>query len=140
MAWPTTEFCFGMPCHGITLIALVGWVDRWGYLMIAKDVLEEMVRAIVEAVKPERIYLFGSVARGEATEDSDIDLLIVEDDNFSSRSRWRELRRIRDVLTPFPQSKDILLYSRDEMAYWQDALNHVAAHAVREGTLLYERP
>lgn len=108
--------------------------------LVTQDVLEEMVHAIVEAVQPERIYLFGSVARGEVTEDSDIDLLIVEAEDFSNGRRWQDLCRIRHALTPFPLSKDILLYSHDEMAYWQDSLNHVAAQAVREGRLLYERP
>ncbi|MBF0160330.1 MAG: nucleotidyltransferase domain-containing protein [Magnetococcales bacterium] len=107
--------------------------------IVTQDVLENMVLAIVDVVKPEKIYLFGSVARGEATEGSDIDLLIVTEENFENYGRWSELRRIRHVLTPFPLSKDILLYSRDEMAYWQDAINHITTHAVREGKLLYER-
>lgn len=38
--------------------------------------LAEMVRRLVTALKPERIYLFGSRARGEAGADSDRDLLV----------------------------------------------------------------
>ncbi|MEO5370123.1 MAG: HEPN domain-containing protein [Magnetococcus sp. DMHC-1] len=92
-------------------------------------------------MQPEQIILFGSMARGEATADSDIDLLVVEKEGFSKeRSRWRELVRIRELLAGFPMSKDILLYSHDEVMHWKDALNHVVAEAVREGVLLYESP
>ena len=41
------------------------------------DVLERVTAALVEAVAPERIVLYGSGARGEMTPDSDIDLLLV---------------------------------------------------------------
>jgi predicted nucleotidyltransferase len=40
-------------------------------------VLQEMVTRLVTAFRPLRIYLFGSRARGEATEDSDYDLLVI---------------------------------------------------------------
>lgn len=39
--------------------------------------LAEMVDRIRSAFRPERIILFGSTARGEATPASDVDLLIV---------------------------------------------------------------
>jgi predicted nucleotidyltransferase len=36
--------------------------------------LAEIVRRLVEAYQPERIYLFGSKARGEANPNSDYDM------------------------------------------------------------------
>ena len=41
------------------------------------DILERVTAALVKAVAPERIVLYGSGARGEMTPDSDIDLLVV---------------------------------------------------------------
>jgi len=38
---------------------------------------DDLVARIVAAVRPERIILFGSHARGEARADSDIDVLVV---------------------------------------------------------------
>jgi len=49
------------------------------------------------------------------------------------------LKRIRKALRPFRVPKDILVYSQDEFAKWEASLNHIVAHAVREGKLLYER-
>jgi predicted nucleotidyltransferase len=53
-------------------------------------VLAEVVHRLVAAYRPERIYLFGSVARGDAGPDSDYDLLVVvPDDAPPQRQRSR---------------------------------------------------
>lgn len=107
---------------------------------VSEEMLEEMVQAIVEEVGPRRIYLFGSYARGNYTADSDVDLLIVEDQGFGpEHARWSELQRIRKALRPFRVPKDILVYSQDEVEKWEASFNHIVAHAIREGRLLYER-
>lgn len=49
--------------------------------------LAEIVRRLIEAFQPERIYLFGSMARGEAGPDSDYDLLIVVPDDAPPKLR-----------------------------------------------------
>ena len=108
---------------------------------VSQQLIEEMVQAIVEEVGPRRIYLFGSCARGTDTADSDVDLLIVEDRQFGpDRNRWSELKRIRKALKSFRVPKDILVYSRDEFEKWEDSINHIVAHAAKEGKLIYERP
>jgi len=107
---------------------------------LSEQLIEGMVQAIVAEVGPRRIYLFGSFARGTPTADSDIDLLIVEDQRFGPDcNRWSELKRIRRVLRPFRVPKDVLVYSRDEFEKWEDSTHHVIAHAIREGKLIYER-
>ena len=47
--------------------------------------IERIVRAIVEEAHPRRVILFGSVARGEARDSSDIDLLVVIPDGTHRR-------------------------------------------------------
>lgn len=101
--------------------------------------LVAMSACIVETVHPERIVLFGSLARGEANEDSDIDLLVVVDEGFKERSRWQELERIRNRIAIFPMPKDILLYSQEEVTRWSHSTNHIIAHALQDGRLIYER-
>jgi uncharacterized protein len=59
------------------------------YLQDAK--LAEAVRRLRQAYAPERIYLFGSRARGEAGEDSDYDLLIVVADDSTPEARTSKL-------------------------------------------------
>ena len=107
---------------------------------VSEQVIEEMVQAIVKEVGPRRVYLFGSRAGGNSRTDSDIDLLIVEDQEFGpGHTRWSELKRIRKALKSFRIPKDILVYSQDEFETWEASVNHIVAHAVREGRLLYER-
>jgi predicted nucleotidyltransferase len=53
--------------------------------------LAEAVRRLREAYAPERIYLFGSRARGEAGEDSDYDLLIVVADDAAPKMRMSKI-------------------------------------------------
>lgn len=107
---------------------------------VSEQLIDEMVRTIVDEVGPRRVYLFGSYACGNQTADSDIDLLIVEDEGFGpDRNRWSELKRIRRALRPFRISKDILVYSQDEFETWEKSVNHIVARAAREGKLVYER-
>ena len=103
--------------------------------------LERMVQVIVDEVDPEQVILFGSRARGDARTDSDVDLVVVESTPFGEgRSRGVEETRLWRALASFHISKDILVFSRDEVDYWRDSLNHVLARALREGRVLYERP
>ncbi|MGB2937166.1 MAG: nucleotidyltransferase domain-containing protein [Phycisphaerae bacterium] len=110
-------------------------------MSVTDQVLEEMVQAIVREVDPERVYLFGSYARGEGGPDSDVDLLVVEREPFGpERSRLGEITRVRRALSTFRVAKDILVFSAEEFAHWKDSLNHIIARCLREGRLLYERP
>jgi predicted nucleotidyltransferase len=107
---------------------------------VTEEVLSDMVQAIVREVDPERIYLFGSRARGEARQDSDVDLLIVVSDPFGpEHSRFQEINRVYRALSSFRVPNDVLLYSSDEFAKWSQSLNHVVGRCSREGKLLYAR-
>ncbi len=60
-------------------------------LLEQDPLLAEIVRRLVEAYQPERIYLFGSRARGKAGPDSDYDLLIVVPDDAPPERRSGKL-------------------------------------------------
>ena len=108
---------------------------------VTETLLAEMTDEIVRAVHPERIILFGSCARGTAGPDSDVDLLIVEDEPFSlERSRKQETLKVWRLLDRFPVAKDVLVFSREEIERWRHTLNHVVGRALSEGRVLYARP
>lgn len=101
--------------------------------------IQQMVDRIVAAVDPEKVILFGSRARGTATADSDVDLLVVEREPFSPvRSRRKELLRVSMAIREFAIPADILLYSNDEMEDRQP-LSSVLAQVSREGKVLYAK-
>ena len=108
---------------------------------VTERLLGEMVQAIVAEVDPEQVILFGSRARGDERESSDIDFIVVEAEPFGPRrSRHKELVRLYHALAGFRVPADVLVYSHEDIDYWRDSLNHVLARALREGTVLYERP
>jgi predicted nucleotidyltransferase len=104
-------------------------------------IIEEIVQAVVEAAAPEQIILFGSSARGVPGPDSDVDLLVVENEaSFHQGSRWAESSRIRKALWKFPVPIDVLIFTPEEMDKWKDSTNHVIARSCREGRVVYDRP
>src|SRR5688500_4449672 len=74
--------------------------------------LDEIVRRLTEALAPERIYLFGSRARGDAGPDSDYDLLVVVREYVGDR-RAMSVEGF-SALTGLGISKDVVLMSRHE--------------------------
>ena len=108
---------------------------------VTDELLDEMVRAVVAEVDPEQVILFGSYARGDAHERSDVDLIVIEAEPFGrGRSRVDEAARLYRAASGFRVDKDILVFTLAEREYWRDSLNHVLARALREGRVLYERP
>lgn len=111
-----------------------------GFKPETEDVLRRMTQIIVREIHPAQIILFGSRARGDADPDSDVDLLIVHDEEFGpDQPRHELLRRLRARLSGFGVAKDLLLYSRAYVEEWRGSLNHVVGRALREGRVLYER-
>ena len=60
----------------------------------AEQVIDDMVKKLVQEYHPERVVLFGSYAYGTPDEESDIDLLIVKDTPERFIDRWVTVRRI----------------------------------------------
>lgn len=102
--------------------------------------IDEVVKIIAREATPEQIILFGSHAKGGVTDESDVDLLVVESEEFGvGRSRRKELARLSKAVAGFQFPIDILLYSKMEVERWKHSINNVVAHAIREGKVVYER-
>jgi predicted nucleotidyltransferase len=98
-------------------------------------ILAELVRRLVEAYRPERIYLFGSVARGEAGPDSDYDIMmIVPDDAPPERLRSRLAYR---VLRGTGTAADVVVWSRSSFERRARVTASLPGIVSREGVLLY---
>jgi uncharacterized protein len=108
-------------------------------LQVTDELLKEMTDTIVREVKPRQIILFGSHARGDARPDSDLDFLVVEDGPFdANRSRRAEMTRLWELFFDYFIPMDFLIFTPEEMEKWKEAKNHVVAHALKEGRVLYE--
>jgi predicted nucleotidyltransferase len=99
-------------------------------------VIQAMISRIVKRFQPERIILFGSQARGTASADSDVDLLVVM--NVSGSKRQKQLE-IRLALQDFPVSKDIVVATPEEFEGRKEILGTIERPAALEGKVLYTR-
>jgi uncharacterized protein len=96
--------------------------------------LGEVTRLLVEAAHPEKIILFGSYARGDFDEDSDLDLLIILP---TVVDRFEEMIRLRLVLRDIPMPIDVIVYSRADVEERQHLRGTMLYHALREGRILH---
>jgi uncharacterized protein len=97
----------------------------------------ELLDRIVTHFHPQRVILFGSTARGEAGEESDIDLLVVVDDDtprdvFSAKS-------IYQARSSYHGAVDILPCRASELASRARAKGSFADIVLLEGVTVYER-
>lgn len=100
------------------------------------EVLQEIVRRITQVIKPDKIILFGSQARGDAGPDSDVDLLIIAP---SSEPRAQRVRPLYRALRGIGIGKDVTWWTQEEIDEWRNVPPHFINRALREGRLIYER-
>ena len=102
---------------------------------ITNQLLSQITVRLVEALKPEKIILFGSHAYGEPNEDSDIDLLVIVSD--SDEPRYRRARQAHKVLRGIGVPKDILVMTRAEVDRKAQVTTSLVNQALLEGKVLY---
>lgn len=104
--------------------------------MITEYIVQSMTERIVRSFSPEKIIVFGSWARNEATEDSDIDFLVITSYNGSKRDIQVAIRR---ELKGFGVPKDVIVATREEIEEKRDLPGYLYGTAIREGKVVYER-
>ena len=111
-------------------------VESFVYPRVTDELLRIVVARIIAVGQPLKIILFGSHARGDAQPDSDLDILIVEATDLPRPKRGRAYRR---SLVDVHPSKDIVVWTPDEIATWANVPNAFITTALAEGQVLYER-
>ena len=103
--------------------------------MISEERIQEAVRLLKEAASPVKIILFGSYARGDISEHSDLDFLVVEKE---LKARRMEMVRLRRILSPLRMPVDIIVVSANAFEDWADTPGTVIYEAASEGRVVYE--
>jgi uncharacterized protein len=105
--------------------------------MTRDEAVAEIARRLVEVCQPVRIYLFGSVARGDDGPDSDLDFLVVVPDDAPDEF-FRSATLARACLG-IPHAADVIPWRQTDFegraAY---VVASLPATVVREGRLLYD--
>jgi predicted nucleotidyltransferase len=97
--------------------------------------LEPVISRLVEGLKPDSIYLFGSQARGEATSDSDFDLLIVIPQ--SNLPRHQREAKSYDLLWGLTTPVDLVVLTREEFNRTSQVRTSLASNVKNQGRILY---
>jgi predicted nucleotidyltransferase len=98
-------------------------------------VLAEILRRLVEAYQPERVYLFGSKARGDEGPDSDYDLMVVVADDAPPERRDSDLayRALRGTGI----AADVVVWMHSRFERRKHVVASLPATVLREGRLLH---
>ena len=103
--------------------------------VLLEPMLAEIIRRLVAAYQPERIYLFGSIARGDAGPESDYDLLVIVPDDAPPERRRSRLAY--EALRGTGTAADVLVCTHS----YFEARRHLRASlpgtVLREGRLLH---
>ncbi len=103
-----------------------------------EQMLESMTAEIVDELHPDTIILFGSHARGNAGQHSDVDLLVIVPDSEEALRHRRQIEgRLYRRLARYPVSKDVLVFTREEIHRWKAVRGHIIESSLREGRQLY---
>ena len=104
--------------------------------MISERKIKQIIEKLIETAKPQKIYLFGSYARGDAREKSDLDFLIVE---RKLKSQRKEMVRLHDAIRSMRIPVDILVTGESHFNEWSEIPGTVIHRAITEGKLCYEK-
>ena len=86
------------------------------------------------AVNASQVILFGSYARGEANEQSDVDFLIIAESELPRFKRSRELYKL---LRPYPFAMDLVVYTPREIERDKQLPGSFVSTVLRQGKTVY---
>ena len=104
--------------------------------MIDRREIERVAKRLGSAANAEQVILFGSYARNEANEHSDVDLLIIAESDLPRFKRSRELYKL---FRPHPFSMDLLVYTPQEIEQGKRSTTSFVSTVLQEGMVLYVR-
>lgn len=109
---------------------------RSDYIMITDQIVKSMTDNIINNFSPDKIVVFGSWARNDYNEHSDVDFLVIMPYSGSKRDAQVAVRR---VLKGFGVPKDVIVATKQEIEQRQNLSGYIYGAALREGRVVYER-
>lgn len=98
--------------------------------------LKSLFEPVLSKTTAQKVYLFGSMARGTADEYSDVDLVIVADTERPFVERFKDFM---DLLKVSPAAIEMIVYTQDEFHRMYEQNNGFILNVIEKGKILYER-
>ena len=97
--------------------------------------LQEIIRRIVSVTQPAKVILFGSAAAGQLTRDSDIDLLVLENEVADP---FQLSVRIQDALRGLGFPFDVIVMPLERFEETKNVIGGISYPADKHGLVIYE--
>jgi predicted nucleotidyltransferase len=104
--------------------------------MINEHDIKKVAKRLGTATNALRVILFGSYARGEAGDNSDVDLMIIAESDLPRYKRSRELYKL---FRPYPFGMDLIVYTPQEIEKGKESPVSFVSTILRDGKTLYVR-
>lgn len=103
-------------------------------IMITEQTIEQIKKILLSEHEIEQIILFGSQARGDSDENSDIDLLLI---SKNIQNRFELMRSIRRKLNSIPFDFDTLTITPEEYDRDRQIYGTLARYGYQDGKVIY---
>ena len=104
------------------------------HTVLGEEIIQEVVRRVVEVAEPESIILFGSAARGDMEFNSDLDLLVIKEGKYDQSLLVGDIYR---NLHGLGHAVDVLIVTPEQVERYRNTHCLVIAPAMREGREVY---
>lgn len=107
--------------------------------MLSNDMKDELIRGLTEIFKEniKMIILYGSVARNEAKDDSDIDIAIIMKNDMDEKTQEQFIRWSADMDIRFDKVFSIIDIQEEKLEQWGNVLPFYK-NVQKEGIVLWE--
>ncbi len=99
-------------------------------MILKQEELSNQIQSAAKELHAKEAWLFGSYARNEARDDSDVDIMFILESDLPRPKRIAQAYR---VMRSWKVAKDIVVYTPKEFAHWRDIEGSLCHNVVQRG-------
>ena len=104
--------------------------------VISDDTISKIKDKIIQYENPDKIILYGSYARGDASKYCDLDLIVIKETNISLIERGHDLRW---ELADYPFEVDLKILTKEVFERWKERNCSYSKTDINKWKVLYEK-
>lgn len=102
--------------------------------MMFEDKINTIVERITSKYDPKAIIVFGSVAKGTSTEDSDLDIAVILESDLSEHERNVD---VRVCIGPIGMAMDLMVFTPEEVESEKENKFSLISEILNTGEVVY---